>query len=171
MLPILHLNGYKIANPTILARHAACRIGGAAHGLWLCAASSSKATIPKIMHPEMAAAFDKAFDDIAAIQKRARNGGVFQRPIWPMIVLRTPKGWAGPKTVDGLKTEGFWRAHQVPFTLEKPEHLKLLESWMRSYRPEELFDRHRQARARDRRPGAQRRAAHERQSPCQWRRA
>ena len=92
------------------------------------------------MHPKMAEALDKAFDEIAAIQKRARAGKNDQRPIWPMIVLRTPKGWTCPKTVDGLKTEGFWRAHQVPFTLENPEHIPLLEEWMKSYRPDQLFD-------------------------------
>ena len=90
----------------------------------------------------MAAAMDRAFDVIRDIQQAARAAGETQppRPTWPMIILRSPKGWTGPKTVDGLKTEGFWRAHQVPFTMDKPEHLQLLDDWMRSYHPEELFD-------------------------------
>jgi xylulose-5-phosphate/fructose-6-phosphate phosphoketolase len=92
------------------------------------------------MHQAMAVAFDSAFSEITAIQTRVRASDNFERPIWPMIVLRSPKGWTCPKTVDGRKTEGFWRSHQVPFTLEKPEHLALLEQWMLSYRPSELFD-------------------------------
>ena len=139
VLPILHLNGYKIANPTILARipHAELEALFKGNGY---APIFVEGDDPKEMHPKMAAALDQAFDAIAAIQKKARQGKNQERPIWPMIVLRTPKGWTCPKTVDGLKTEGFWRAHQVPFTLEKPAHLKLLEHWMKSYRPEELFD-------------------------------
>ena len=89
----------------------------------------------------MAATLDRVFADIRAIQDAARRDGKGERPRWPMIVLRSPKGWTGPKTVDGLKTEGFWRSHQVPFSdMHKPGHLQLLEDWMRSYRPEELFD-------------------------------
>jgi xylulose-5-phosphate/fructose-6-phosphate phosphoketolase len=139
VLPILHLNGYKIANPTILARipHAELESLFKGYGYTPIFVEGDD---PKEMHPKMAAAFDQAFDAIAAIQKKARANNDSERPIWPMIVLRTPKGWTCPKTVDGLKTEGFWRAHQVPFTLEKPEHLQLLEHWMKSYRPEELFD-------------------------------
>ena len=139
VLPILHLNGYKIANPTILARipHAELEALFRGYGYEPIFVEGDD---PEEMHPKMAAAFDQAFDIIAAIQKKARTEKTAARPIWPMIVLRTPKGWTCPKTVDGLKTEGFWRAHQVPFTLEKPEHLKLLEHWMQSYRPEELFD-------------------------------
>jgi xylulose-5-phosphate/fructose-6-phosphate phosphoketolase len=139
VLPILHLNGYKIANPTILARipHAELESLFKGYGYTPIFVEGDD---PKEMHPKMAAAFDQAFDAIAAIQKKARAENDSERPIWPMIVLRSPKGWTCPKTVDGLKTEGFWRAHQVPFTLEKPEHLQLLDHWMKSYRPEELFD-------------------------------
>jgi xylulose-5-phosphate/fructose-6-phosphate phosphoketolase len=92
------------------------------------------------MHQKMATALDAALEKIRAIQTAARAGTLSDRPIWPMIVLRSPKGWTGPKLVDGLKAEGSWRAHQVPFSMDKPEHLQLLEEWMRSYRPEELFD-------------------------------
>jgi xylulose-5-phosphate/fructose-6-phosphate phosphoketolase len=92
------------------------------------------------MHQAMAAAMDRAFDLIRDIQDAARAGRATERPRWPMLILRSPKGWTGPKTVDGLKSEGFWRAHQVPFTMNKPEHLKLLEDWLRSYHPEDLFD-------------------------------
>src|SRR5579864_5123648 len=94
------------------------------------------------MHRQMAATFDHVFDEIGAIQQGARQHGRNKRPVWPMIILKTPKGWTGPKEVDGLKTEGFWRSHQVPFAemATKPEHVKLLEDWMKSYRPEELFD-------------------------------
>jgi xylulose-5-phosphate/fructose-6-phosphate phosphoketolase len=139
VLPILHLNGYKIANPTLLARlpHAELEALFTGYGYKPIFVEGEE---PTAMHQTMAAAFDKAFDEIAEIRRRARSGGESERPIWPMIVLRTPKGWTGPKTVDGLKTEGFWRSHQVPFTLDKDEHLALLESWMRSYRPEDLFD-------------------------------
>ncbi|HXL69670.1 MAG TPA: phosphoketolase family protein [Rhizomicrobium sp.] len=139
VLPILHLNGYKIANPTILARIPHAELESLFKGYGY-APIFVEGDDPKEMHPKMAAAFDQAFDAIAAIQKKARAKNDSTRPIWPMIVLRSPKGWTCPKTVDGLKTEGFWRAHQVPFTLEKPAHLKLLEHWMKSYRPEELFD-------------------------------
>ena len=139
VLPILHLNGYKIANPTVLARipHAELEAFFIGYGYVPIFVEGDE---PEVMHQKMAAAFDRAFDEIAAIQQKARATGAAERPLWPMIVLRTPKGWTCPKTVDGLKTEGFWRAHQVPFTLEKPEHLGLLEQWMHSYRPEELFD-------------------------------
>ncbi|HEX4369760.1 MAG TPA: phosphoketolase family protein [Rhizomicrobium sp.] len=139
VLPILHLNGYKIANPTILARIPNPELESLFRGYGY-EPIVVEGDDPKEMHPKMAAASDHAFDIIAAIQKKARTKNDSERPIWPMIVLRTPKGWTCPKTVDGLKTEGFWRAHQVPFTLEKPAHLKLLEHWMKSYRPEELFD-------------------------------
>ncbi len=139
VLPILHLNGYKIANPTILARLPHEELDALLRGYGY-RPIFVEGDDPKIMHPKMAAAFDQAFDAIAAIQKKARGEKNAERAIWPMIVLRSPKGWGCPKTVDGLKTEGFWRAHQVPFTLEKPGHLKLLEHWMKSYRPEELFD-------------------------------
>jgi xylulose-5-phosphate/fructose-6-phosphate phosphoketolase len=138
VLPILHLNGYKIANPTVLARipddelHA-LMIG---YGYEPIEVAGSN---PDVMHQAMAAAMDRAFDSIRAIQLAAR-GGRPGRPRWPMIILRSPKGWSGPKTVDGKPAEGNWRSHQVPFTMEKPEHLGLLNEWLQSYRPEELFD-------------------------------
>src|ERR1700733_2700790 len=139
VLPILHLNGYKIANPTVLARIPAAELHAlmVGYGYEPIEVAGSD---PDVMHQAMAAAMDRAFDAIKDIQKAARDGGTNQRPAWPMIILRSPKGWTGPKTVDGLKTEGFWRWHQVPFTMHKPEHLKLLDDWMRSYRPEGLFD-------------------------------
>jgi xylulose-5-phosphate/fructose-6-phosphate phosphoketolase len=140
VLPILHLNGYKIANPTILARIEPDELQGflESNG-W--APIYVEGDEPLAMHQLMAAAMDQAATAIAAIQQHARAGGAVQRPRWPMIVLRSPKGWTCPKEVDGLKLEGTWRAHQVPIAdTSTPAHLALLESWMRSYRPEELFD-------------------------------
>ncbi|MDF2619114.1 MAG: Phosphoketolase [Xanthobacteraceae bacterium] len=140
VLPILHLNGYKIANPTVLARISPEELKCLMEGFGY-APIFVEGDEPEAMHQLMAAALDKAFADIRAIQKAAREGGDTQRPRWPMIVLRSPKGWTGPKTVDGKKAEGFWRSHQVPFSdMSKPEHLTLLEEWMKSYKPEELFD-------------------------------
>ncbi len=141
VLPILHLNGYKIANPTILARiprdELESLMRGYGHRPLFVEGSEHEA-----MHRAMAAALDEALDDIARIQAAARGEGHSGRPLWPMIVLRSPKGWTGPATVDGLPAEGSWRSHQVPLAelAEKPEHLAQLESWMRSYRPHELFD-------------------------------
>ncbi|MGW6746276.1 phosphoketolase family protein [Streptomyces sp. NPDC055025] len=141
VLPILHLNGYKIANPTVLARipepeldellrgygHEPLHVGG---------------DDPDTVHRAMAAAMDSALDRIALIQHTAREEGATERPRWPVIVMRTPKGWTGPVTVDGLPVEGTWRSHQVPLPAvrENPEHLRQLEAWLRSYRPQELFD-------------------------------
>jgi xylulose-5-phosphate/fructose-6-phosphate phosphoketolase len=139
VLPILHLNGYKIANPTVLARIRDAELHALVAGYGY-APIEVAGSDPDQMHQAMAVAMDRAFDAIRAIQQAARTGGNNQRPTWPMIILRSPKGWTGPKTVDGLKTEGSWRSHQVPFTMNKPEHLKLLDEWLRSYRPEELFD-------------------------------
>ena len=139
VLPILHLNGYKIANPTVLARIPNSELESLMRGYGYTPIFVAGGD-PQAMHQKLAHAFDKAFDAIAAIQKKARHEKTSERPCWPMIVFRTPKGWTGPATVDGLKSEGFWRSHQVPFTLEKPEHLELLERWLLSYRPEELFD-------------------------------
>lgn len=140
VLPILHLNGYKIANPTVLSRIPAAELEALLRGYGY-APLFVEGEEPEAMHQAMAAALDEAFAGIAAIQKAAREDGATERPRWPMIVLRSPKGWTGPKTVDGLKTEGFWRSHQVPFgDMAKPGHLRLLEDWLRSYRPEELFD-------------------------------
>lgn len=140
VLPILHLNGYKIANPTVLARISPEELKSLMEGFGY-APIFVEGDEPEAMHQIMAEALDRAFADIRAIQKAARTGGNTERPRWPMIVLRSPKGWTGPKTVDGKKAEGFWRSHQVPFSdMSKPEHLTLLEEWMKSYKPEELFD-------------------------------
>jgi len=139
VLPILHLNGYKIANPTILARisHAELESLLVGYGYQPYFVEGDQ---PEAMHQMMAATVDAAIAGIREIQRKARSGGEVSRPLWPMIVLRSPKGWTGPKTVDGKQTEGSWRSHQVPFgDMEKPEHVRLLEDWMRSYRPEELF--------------------------------
>jgi len=142
VLPILHLNGYKIANPTVLGRidgeELRSLLVGYGHEPFFVEGDD-----PQDMHRKMAATMDAALDRIAEIQHAARRSStVEQRPRWPMIVLRSPKGWTGPKEVDGEKVEGFWRAHQVPITDPRDDagHLKLLEEWMRSYRPEELFD-------------------------------
>ena len=139
VLPILHLNGYKIANPTVLARIGSSELTKLLEGYGYMPIIV-EGYDPDIMHQKMATALQAAFAKIRAIQQEARSGKSLGRPNWPMIVLRSPKGWTCPKTVDGLKTEGSWRAHQVPFTMEKPEHLQVLENWMRSYRPGELFD-------------------------------
>jgi xylulose-5-phosphate/fructose-6-phosphate phosphoketolase len=139
VLPILHLNGWKIANPTVLARIGHDELDNLLRGCGY-APIFVEGDEPMAMHRQMAAALDRAFADIRVIQQHARTGGDARRPAWPMIVLRSPKGWTGPKTVDGKQTEGCWRSHQVPFTMNKPGHLQLLEAWMRSYKPEELFD-------------------------------
>ncbi|MBN8907024.1 MAG: phosphoketolase family protein, partial [Rhodospirillales bacterium] len=139
VLPILHLNGYKIANPTILARIPHQELDSLLRGYGY-APIYVEGHEPAAMHQAMAAAMDQAFDGIRAVQAAAR-GGQRARPAWPMIVLRSPKGWTGPKTVDGLKTEGYWRSHQVPFgDMDKPEHVTLLQEWMQGYKPDELFD-------------------------------
>jgi xylulose-5-phosphate/fructose-6-phosphate phosphoketolase len=141
VLPILHLNGYKIANPTVLARIGDEELGSLLEGYghsvhWV------DGHEPAAMHRRMAEVLDGCVEEITRIQRAARTGGDTGRPRWPMIVLRTPKGWTGPKTVDGLPTEGTWRSHQVPLAEVRtnPEHLAQLESWLRSYDPEELFD-------------------------------
>lgn len=140
VLPILHLNGYKIANPTVLSRIPPAELEALLRGYGY-TPLFVEGDEPEAMHQAMAAVLDEAFASIAAIQEAARKDGETERPSWPMIVLRSPKGWTGPKTVDGLKSEGFWRSHQVPFSdMSKPEHLRLLEDWLRSYRPQELFD-------------------------------
>ena len=141
VLPILHLNGYKIANPTVLARISEDELRDLFVGYGYQPYFVEGAD-PKAVHQFMAATLDKVMDEIRAIQSRARSGGSAIRPRWPMIILRTPKGWTCPKEVDGLKLEGTWRAHQVPFAelASKPEHIRILETWMQSYRPQELFD-------------------------------
>ncbi len=141
VLPILHLNGYKIANPTVLARigddELTALLEGYGHAVhWV------SGDDPARMHEQMAATLDTVVRDIVAIQRAAREEGDTSRPRWPMVVLRSPKGWTGPKYVDGKLTEGTWRSHQVPFAEVRgnPEHLALLEDWLRSYHPEQLFD-------------------------------
>ena len=141
VLPILHLNGYKIANPTVLARisHEELESLFVGYGYKPYFVEGSE---PEAMHPLMAQTLDTVIAEIKAIQYEARTSGVAKRPRWPMIILRTPKGWTGPKEVDGQKTENYWRSHQVPLSemATKPGHLRLLEQWMKSYEPEELFD-------------------------------
>ncbi len=141
VLPILHLNGYKIANPTVLARIPEGELAALLTG---CGYTPHFVTgeDPDEVHQQMAAALNRCFDGIATIQSAARSGGPIDRPIWPMIVLKTPKGWTGPAEVDGLPTEGTSRSHQVPLSnlRSRADHLAQLEAWMRSYRPEELFD-------------------------------
>ena len=141
VLPILHLNGYKIANPTILARIPRAELESLLLGYGY-APRFVEGEEPEAMHQAMAAALDEVVTEIAAIRKAARAGGEPVRPRWPMIVLRSPKGWTGPKTVDGRRAEGSWRSHQVPFSdmASNPAHLRLLEDWLKSYRPEELFE-------------------------------
>jgi xylulose-5-phosphate/fructose-6-phosphate phosphoketolase len=141
VLPVLHLNGYKIANPTVLARIAEGELRSLLEGYGY-APRVVEGSDPAQTHQAMAATLDEVLDEIDRIQRRARTGNDQTQPRWPMIVLRTPKGWTGPKEVDGLPSEGTFRAHQVPLAevRTKPEHLAQLEAWMRSYRPEELFD-------------------------------
>jgi xylulose-5-phosphate/fructose-6-phosphate phosphoketolase len=137
VLPVLHLNEYKIANPTVLARIPEAELVSLLQGYgWRPVVVAGHE--PEAVHQRFAAVLDEVLDEIAAIKRSADAG----RPRWPMIVLRTPKGWTGPRKVDGLQVEGTWRSHQVPLTdvRSNGDHLKLLEEWMRSYRPEELFD-------------------------------
>ena len=142
VLPILHLNGYKIANPTVLARISQGELESLFRGYGY-APYFLEGDDPIAMHQKMAAALDTILGEIRAIQRRSREEGHTDRPRWPLLILRTPKGWTGPKMVDGKPVEGTWRAHQVPVTdvRENPGHLKILEDWMKSYHPEELFDR------------------------------
>jgi xylulose-5-phosphate/fructose-6-phosphate phosphoketolase len=141
VLPILHLNGYKIANPTVLARipgeELQCFFEGLGYHPYVVEGDD-----PALVHQRLAGVLDDCVREIQAIQRSAREDGRAGRPTWPMVVLRTPKGWTGPKEVDGLPVEGTWRAHQVPIAEPRtnPDHLALLEAWMRSYRAEELFD-------------------------------
>ncbi|MCZ7420088.1 MULTISPECIES: phosphoketolase family protein [unclassified Micromonospora] len=141
VLPILHLNGYKIANPTVLDRIPESDLldlmRGQGYQPYVVAGDD-----PAVVHQTLAATLDRALDEIAEIQRHARSGGTVERPRWPMIVLRTPKGWTGPHDVDGKRVEGTYRAHQVPLSevRDNPDHLAELERWLRSYRPQELFD-------------------------------
>ncbi len=141
MIPILHLNGYKIAGPTVLARIPREELtqfleGCGYHPYYI------EGHEPEPMHQAMASTLETVILEIRAIQKDARDNGFRKRPTWPMIVMISPKGWTGPKVVDGVQIEGTFRAHQVPLEqlAEKPAHIKILEDWMKSYRPEELFD-------------------------------
>jgi xylulose-5-phosphate/fructose-6-phosphate phosphoketolase len=141
VLPILNLNGYKIANPTILSRisHEELESLMVGYGYKPYFVEGSE---PTVMHQKMAETLERVVDEIRTIQRRARHSNDATRPRWPMIVLRSPKGWTGPKELEGHKLEGSWRSHQVPFAdvRTNPSHLKVLENWMKSYRPEELFD-------------------------------
>ena len=141
VLPILHLNGFKIANPTVLARIPRSELESLLSGYGY-VAHFVEGEDPRAMHQAMASVLDTAVGEIHAIQASARAGGALARPRWPMIVLRSPKGWTGPKEVDGRRAEGSWRSHQVPFgdIAKNPGRLAMLERWLRSYRPEELFD-------------------------------
>src|SRR4051812_5623709 len=141
VLPILHLNGYKIANPTVLARipedELSQLLQGYGYRPYLVSGDD-----PNLVHQKLAATFDEVFAEIKVLQENARTKGLKKRPEWPMIVLRTPKGWTGPKIVDGKQVEGTFHAHQVPMgDMNRPEHIRILERWMKSYRPAELFDR------------------------------
>ena len=143
VLPILHLNGYKIANPTILSRideeELLQLFEGYGYRPYVVEGND-----PEIVHPRIDSVLDQCLEEIHAIQTAARNahGAPVKRPIWPMVIMRTPKGWTGPASVDGKKTEDFWRSHQVPLAnlAGNPGHIELLEKWLKSYRPEELFD-------------------------------
>jgi xylulose-5-phosphate/fructose-6-phosphate phosphoketolase len=142
VLPILHLNGYKIANPTVLARISREELESLLRGYGYLP-HFVEGHEPVKMHRAMAATLDTVLRQIRRIKERAKRDGFTGRPRWPMIVLRTPKGWTGPKTVDGKRTEGYWRSHQVPMGAmhDNPKHVRLLEKWMKSYKPHELFDR------------------------------
>ncbi|MGO9472161.1 MAG: phosphoketolase, partial [Rhodomicrobium sp.] len=140
VLPILHLNGYKIANPTVLARISHEELDQLFRGYGY-TPYFVEGSDPRKMHELMAATLETVLGEIQRIKMNARNGN-HERPRWPMIVLRTPKGWTCPKEIDGLRTEDYWRSHQVPMgeMHSNPEHVRILENWMKSYRPEELFD-------------------------------
>jgi xylulose-5-phosphate/fructose-6-phosphate phosphoketolase len=145
VLPILHLNGYKIANPTVLARIPEDELISLFEGFGyrpLLVTGGFGGEPPEHVHQRFAAALDEALDEIASIQRRARDGEDGARPRWPMIVLRTPKGWTGPRELDGVPVEDNWRSHQVPMddVRDDPAHLEVLERWLRSYGPDELFD-------------------------------
>jgi xylulose-5-phosphate/fructose-6-phosphate phosphoketolase len=141
VLPVLHLNGYKIANPTLLARIPHAELEDLMRGYGY-EPFTLEGDDPAVMHQQAATVFDTMLDRIACIQTAARQEGSTHRPAWPMLIMRTPKGWTGPKFVDGKPVEGTWRAHQVPLDgiRQNPEHLRQLDEWMRSYKPEELFD-------------------------------
>src|SRR3954463_16344519 len=140
VLPILHLKGYKIANPCFLARIPEDELRKFFEGMGY-APLFVTGHEPAKVHQQLAAALDSALAEIKRIRKAAREQGSNARPAWPMIVMRPPKGWTCPAEIDGKKCEDYWRAHQVPMSdMDKPEHVQILEGWMKSYRPEELFD-------------------------------
>ncbi|HCE43604.1 MAG TPA: phosphoketolase [Lentisphaeria bacterium] len=141
VIPILHLNGYKIANPTVLARISKKELKQLFYGYGY-KPYFVEGSNPEKMHVAMAETLDTIVAEIKQIQKDARENGKNERPMWPMIIFRSPKGWTGPKSVDGKKTENYWRSHQVPLSelATKPQHIKILEKWMKSYKSEELFD-------------------------------
>jgi xylulose-5-phosphate/fructose-6-phosphate phosphoketolase len=140
VLPILHLNGYKIANPCFLARIPREELAQLMEGYGY-TPHFVEGDDPNVLHRVMAETLDRVVADIERIRSGARERGVVERPKWPMIVLRTPKGWTCPREIDGKLCEGYWRSHQVPMSdMENPEHIRILEGWMKSYRPEELFD-------------------------------
>ncbi len=143
VLPILHLNGYKIANPTVLARIPEKELLDLFRGYGY-APRVLQGDDPRKMHQVMASSLEEILQEIRGIQKHAREQHHVSRPTWPLLILRTPKGWTGPKEVDGKQVEGTWRSHQVPVSdvVNNPEHLKILEDWLRSYHPEKLFDEH-----------------------------
>ena len=171
VLPILHLNGYKISNPTVLSRIEHEELEQFFQGCgWT--PYFVEGDEPETMHQLMAATMEKAIDDIQRIQtQRAGQQHDAARPRWPMIVLRSPKGWTGPKVVDGLQIEGTFRAHQVPMLVDAahPDHVAQLESWMKSYKAEELFDDNGRLHRGTGRAGAEGRPADGRQSACQRR--
>ena len=170
VLPILHLNGYKIANPTVFARIEPEELDQFFRGCgWT--PYYVEGHDPALMHEAMAATLDTAVEEIQRIQHEARVNGNTMRPRWPLIVLKSPKGWTGPKVVDGLQIEGTFRAHQVPLSdpASHPEHLKLLEEWLRSYRPEELFDESGRLKPELAELAPKGDTPHGRQSPCQRR--
>jgi xylulose-5-phosphate/fructose-6-phosphate phosphoketolase len=140
VLPILHLNGYKIANPCFLARIPKAELTKLLEGYGY-APYFVEGHEPELMHRQLAETLDRVVAEIRRIWSDARERGVSQRPVWPMIVLRSPKGWTCPREIDGKLCEGYWRSHQVPMSdMDRPEHIAVLERWMKSYRPEELFD-------------------------------
>ena len=171
MLPILHLNGYKIANPCFLARIPADELQKLFEGLGY-KPYFVEGHDPDAVQQQLAAALTTAMAEIKKIWSDARTKNIVKRPAWPMIVFRTPKGWTCPAEIDGKKCEDYWRSHQVPMgEMDKPDHIRILEKWMKSYRPEELFDDTGQVDSRtgrtrsegaspdERQPARQRRAA------------
>src|SRR4029077_17739023 len=140
VIPILHLNGYKIAGPTVLARLGRDELVDLLQGYGY-KPHFVEGNDPAVLHPLMAGVLESVIAEIREIQRDARTNGFSERRPWPMVVMRTPKGWTGPKVVDGVEIEGTFRAHQVPLSelATKPDHIRILETWMKSYRPEELF--------------------------------